>query len=145
MIYNEIYQDIFTVDKYDYMAHCIASDFRMGAGIAIAFQKKFKLKNKLFKIAETQDTSPGSCILIGKVFNLITKKRSSGKPTYKTLEASLKSMRKQLDEKNESSIKILMPKIGCGLDRLQWGEVSEIIQDVFESSNFQITICKWRK
>jgi len=141
MIYEEIKKDIFTMDKNKwYFGHCIASDFGMGAGIAVQFQKKFNLRNKLSN--STEDSSPGSCILINNVFNLITKKRSSGKPTYKTLESSLLNMRNLIV--NDNIQFVAMPQIGCGLDRLSWPVVRKYITNVFDDVDVFITICKWR-
>lgn len=33
-----------------------------------------------------------------------------------------------------------MPRIGCGLDRLQWENVSTIIEEVFEATDIRITV-----
>lgn len=140
MKYREIYKDIFTINKTYYLAHCIASDFYMGAGIAVRFQKKYSLRNKLKK--SQLNTSVGSCVLIKKIFNLITKSRSCGKPTYKTLTSSLKEMKKIIILNNIK--KIAMPKIGCGLDRLQWGFVKNIIIETFEDLDIEILVCKWK-
>ena len=38
--------------------------------------------------------------------------------------------------------KLAMPKIGCGRDRLSWGEVYEIICEVFEDTDVTIVICE---
>ena len=38
--------------------------------------------------------------------------------------------------------KIAMPVIGCGLDRLEWCKVSEIIKEVFEDTDVEILVCK---
>jgi O-acetyl-ADP-ribose deacetylase (regulator of RNase III) len=138
--YKETYKDLFTVDSSYYLVHCIASDFHMGAGIAVLFQKKFSLRNKLKNSIIIDE--PGSCILIGRVFNLITKRRSSGKPTYDTLRASLEKMRNICEWQNIN--KIAMPKIGCGLDRLQWGKVSEMIKEIFNDTSVEILVCKWK-
>lgn len=35
---------------------------------------------------------------------------------------------------------LAMPKIGCGLDRLQWGKVREIIQDKFKDLDIEIEV-----
>lgn len=37
--------------------------------------------------------------------------------------------------------KVAMPVIGCGLDRLQWNKVSEIIKDVFQYEDIEILVC----
>ena len=115
-----------------YFVHCISSDCAMGAGIAVQFQKQFKLRNKLL----LGDTSKG-CVLVDGVFNLITKNKCWEKPTYQSLTYSIQKMLEIIG--NDDSIsKIAMPKIGCGLDRLQWGEVLAIIERevlLFESKN----------
>lgn len=139
MKYNEVRKDLFTVDKSYSLAHCIASDFRMGAGIAVKFQKEFSLRNKLKQYKG--DTSPGSCVFVNNVFNLITKSRSSGKPTYITLTSSLKQMKYLCV--HHMIDKIAMPKIGCGLDRLQWPKVREIIYAIFEDTDIEILVCIW--
>jgi O-acetyl-ADP-ribose deacetylase (regulator of RNase III) len=38
--------------------------------------------------------------------------------------------------------KVAMPIIGCGLDRLQWDKVSEIIKDVFKDTDIEILVCR---
>ena len=35
-----------------------------------------------------------------------------------------------------------MPLIGCGLDRLQWEKVSEIVQEVFKDIDIEIVVCR---
>ena len=42
----------------------------------------------------------------------------------------------------ETITKIAMPVIGCGLDKLSWDKVSEIIQEVFSDSDIEILVCK---
>jgi len=141
MIYNEVHKDLFNVDKSYYLAHCIASDFAMGAGIAVQFQKKFSLRNKLIQTG-SENTFPGSCVLIGRVLNLITKSRSSGKPTYESLKSSLIKMHRLCISFNIN--KIAMPKIGCGLDRLQWGKVKEMLFEIFDDTDIEILVCVWK-
>ena len=38
--------------------------------------------------------------------------------------------------------KIAMPVIGCGLDRLNWDDVSEQIQSIFTDTDVEILVCK---
>lgn len=137
MQYQELYQDLFAVNSTYYLAHCIASDFRMGAGIAVEFQRRFQLRDKL-KIINSH-AAPGTCILVGRVFNLITKMRSSDKPTYETLTAALQEMQKLIVFYQIQQV--AMPKIGCGLDHLQWDQVRMIIQSVFVQNDLEILIC----
>ena len=79
------------------------------------------------------------CVLIDNVFNLITKEKYWHKPTYLTLKKSLQNMRKIVIEKDIKYI--AMPKIGCGLDRLQWVNVKGILNEVFGDLDIEIIVC----
>ena len=103
-------------------------------------QKKFGLRGKIRASGESTDNP--TCILAGGVFNLITKAKSSGKPTYGSLGAALAKMRDIA--RREEITKIAMPKIGCGLDRLQWPRVRASLEGVFADTNIEILVCKWK-
>lgn len=68
----------------------------------------------------------------------VTKEKSFHKPTYKTLQSSLEAMRDHCLTHNV--IGLSMPKIGCGLDGLQWYRVSGIIHQVFQDTNINVTV-----
>lgn len=138
MNYVEKRMNLFEVDDSYHLAHCISSDCMMGAGIAVDFQKKYKLRFKLLSRPFKERKHP-ACIRIGKVYNLITKKFAVGKPTYDSLEQALILMRNQMLE--EGVYKIAMPKIGSGLDRLHWPRIREIIKEVFKDTDIEILIC----
>ena len=148
MKYSEEIRDLFTVPDDYYLAHCISADFGMGKGIVVEFNKRFDLKNKLVSkygsFVNHWDNSTndhkGSCILEERVFNLITKSNYWNKPTYDTLTQALKCMRILALHNNIE--KIAMSIISCGLDRLQWGKVSEIIKEVFADTDVEILVCK---
>jgi O-acetyl-ADP-ribose deacetylase (regulator of RNase III) len=36
--------------------------------------------------------------------------------------------------------KLAMPRIGAGLDKLDWEQVKEVIEDVFEDTDIEITV-----
>lgn len=139
MKYKEVKCNLFEV-RDSYYAHCISSDYALGAGIAVQFQKKFHLKNKLSDIGS--NIYP-DCIFVDGVFNLVTKDKYWHKPTYQSLTKSLELMRDMIinEENNFIKNKIAMPKIGCGLDRLQWGRVREIINEIFKDTDIEITVC----
>ena len=146
MTYREEIRDLFAVPEDYYLAHCISADFGMGRGIVVEFNKRFDMKKKiqiLFSgyLEEFIDNKYKSdCLMVGRVFNLITKERYWQKPTYETMRGALEMMRK-LALKNSVN-KIAMPIIGCGLDKLQWGKVSEIIKDVFNDTDIEILVCR---
>lgn len=126
-------------DKYNF-AHCISSDYALGAGIAVQFQKSFKLKQALKNIGSGKYPD---VIYINGVFNLVTKKLYWHKPTYESITKSLEIMRDMiinLNQTGERITHIAMPKIGCGLDRLQWAKVKEIISEVFNDMNIEILV-----
>lgn len=146
MIYKEEYRDLFSVTDDYYLAHCISADFGMGAGIAVQFNKRFNMKNKLIRSYPTYidkfriDGVHGDCILHDKVFNLITKERYWDKPTYTLLFEALQQMYTLCDMYGIK--KIAMPTIGAGLDKLDWNKVSTLIKDVFKNTDIEILVCR---
>lgn len=135
----EIRKDLFTVPEEYYLAHCISADAKMGAGIAVQFRKRFKL-TPLQDMASRNELEVGKCYKAGRVFNLITKSKYWHKPTYETLTMALRSMKEICIQ--ESIHKVAMPEIGCGLDKLQWGRVKEILNEEFTGVAIEITICR---
>lgn len=132
-------QNIFELDrKKYYFAHCIAADCGMGAGIAVEFNKQFHLKQTLLTYGEILNNFPAT-ILHNRVFNLITKARSSGKPTYVSINETINQMR-ELCEQNKVEY-LAIPKIGCGLDKLSWPLVRTMIDSAFENTNIEILVC----
>lgn len=48
MTIKHINGDLFKIAKEtDYLAHCISKDYALGAGIAVEFQRRFRLREKL--------------------------------------------------------------------------------------------------
>ena len=122
MIFKEVQQDLFTVPQGYYLAHCISGDYALGAGIA----KKF--------------ANVGRALLVDNVFNLVTKQRCFHKPTYDSLYDTLIDMRELCADFGIT--KLAMPLIGCGLDKLDWEQVKDVIDDVFNETDIEILICK---
>ena len=144
MTFAEKKQDIFELSNKDnyYFVQCISSDFKMGKGIALEFNRVFNCKNELvkeFKNFKWENT--GRCIKAKNsiVFHLITKNRYWDKPTYRTLKESLMELKTLCLEQNIK--KLVMPKIGCGLDKLQWNTVKENIIKIFNDTDIEILIC----
>jgi hypothetical protein len=139
MVLREEKRNLFDVGAQYSFAHCISSDCAMGAGIAVDFQKKFHLKQVLLQYTLLERKHP-TCIFEKNVFNLITKEKYSHKPTYNTLQGSLNTMRKLI--LNNDIHYVAMPKIGCGLDKLQWGKVREMIFETFKDiEDLEILVC----
>lgn len=138
MTFQELEQDLFTVEEGYLLAHCISADAKMGAGIAVAFCQHFDL-NSLREQASSKPLDVGSCYRVGRVLNLVTKPKYWQKPSYATLTAALEDMRNQCVQAGID--KIAMPRIGCGLDRLRWDKTRQIIQEVFEETDIDILVC----
>lgn len=132
-------RDLFTVPSDYYLAHCISADFKLGAGIAKVFDEKYSMRRKLFQVYGYCECHSGDVLLIDNVFNLVTKPIYYEKPTYESLRQTLVEMKCIMKRCNIT--KLAMPKIGCGLDRLQWSRVEEIIKDVFSDTKVDILVC----
>lgn len=140
MKYKLIQDDVFN-HKDCYYAHCISRDYALGAGIAVEFDKRYDMRNRLLKLAEEKpETLDEKCIEVENVFNLITKEKYWEKPSYNSLEESLLEMKEKLS-KNKNIKKLVMPKIGCGLDRLSWDKVEPMVQEIFKDLDIEIVVC----
>ena len=119
----------------DTIAHCISTDFKLGAGIARSNERSFPDKKAIASevigpqwIAESQSF----------VYHLITKVRYFHKSTYKALRLSLEAMKNHAESKKV--LRISMPQIGCGLDKLDWRIVRTLIKEVFRPTNIEIIV-----
>lgn len=149
MIYTEEIRDLFTVPNDYILAHCISSDFAMGAGIAVKFTEMGVRDILLSNYSQTWNNT-GYCIPVGLkdriVCNLITKEKCWQKPTYRSLTESLRDLKNWIIQENKSNntvkLKIAMPLIGCGIDRLEWPKVRDIIKTMFEDTDIEILVCR---
>lgn len=148
MKYNEVRGDLFTLPDRFILVHCISSDSRLGMGIAAQFQSIYGVREELFKMKNYDNRTwqgHGFCIITECknriIANLVTKEKYFNKPTYTSLKESLIDLRQQLLQiYGNRLLHIGMPKIGCGLDKLKWEIVSDIIKDIFKNTNFTIQV-----
>ena len=68
----------------------------------------------------------------------MTKKKYSEKPDLQTLAMTLQNMQAHATMHGVSTKAI--PKIGCGLDQMNWEDVVKLLQDIFAYSNLQIVV-----
>lgn len=147
---KEVNMDIFKSNKV-VLVHCISEDCAMGAGIALKFNQKIpRMKQMLKSIIEYNKISYPSAVEfryidtnlgLVTIINMITKKNYYNKPTYNDFKISLEKV-KEICIKNNIK-EITMPKIGCGLDRLNWYKVKNIIKCVFDDTDITINVCVW--
>jgi O-acetyl-ADP-ribose deacetylase (regulator of RNase III) len=137
--FKEIHGDLFTTsDKMSSLAHCVAKDLRMGKGIATFFKKKYGGIDEL----RSQYLEIGSVGVLERdnkyVYYLITKFRSNGLPTLSDLKTSLIQMKNHAVKNGVKMIS--MPRIGSGLDRLNWDQVKDTIIKIFDGTGIKIRV-----
>ena len=135
---SEANGDLFIAPTSSSLAHCISRDCKLGAGIAKIFRQRFGRVEEL-KSMELEVGGVGP-LLMGKrfIYNLVTKEHYWEKSTYDSLTLALISMKEHALKHDVEEIS--MPRIGCGLDRLKWEEVSVILDKVFKGVNIKITV-----
>jgi hypothetical protein len=138
-IYNEINMDLFNRPKEESFAHCVSEDFKMSTGFAQQVKETYKCRANELK---AQKKTVGECAYLKYdnfyIFFLITKQFYHDKPTYQSLEKSLIDLLRQCKTLKVNTIG--MPRIGAGLDLLDWNITSKIINKVYQSSNIQINV-----
>lgn len=158
MNYREEVRDLFEVNsnlaagEEPYcLAHCISADFGMFGGVVVGFNERWDMKNKLVsKYTDLQEEFllEGSQVipievLDGSVnttvYNLVTKQLVSHLPNYQSVVKALIILKAQMQKDNKSRLAI--PKIGCGIDRLEWYVVSELIKAIFSDTDVDILVC----
>lgn len=136
MTFTEIHGNLFDrqLEEGEYYVHCISRDYACGAGIAKEFNKRYDLTQRL-------RTQPWAelCMKVDNVFNLVTKRCYWQKPTMKSLEDSLNQLKFHCTKAVVTKT-LVMPRIGCGLDKLNWNEVQELIKDTFKDTNINIEV-----
>jgi hypothetical protein len=150
MEFEEIKGNLFDhMDQKAAYAHCIANDDNYGAGIAPIFiLKVFKQKQILTEELKSNPwdlTKTGWCCIIAEenkpiACHLITKKHTFGKPNYSTIRTAIVNMRDKLKKIDAWNKHLCMPRIGCGLDRLSWPIVRDIIKEVFKDDDVKISV-----
>ena len=136
--YELIKGDLFTSPRSASLCHCVSQCLEMSKGIAVFFKRKFGGVDTLRK----QNVQVGGVGVLRRqnryVYYLITKEQYFHKPSHDTLTASLEAM--QVHAYMNSVKHIVMPKIGCGLDQLEWDRVQSIIKRVFKGTNMRVSV-----
>lgn len=132
-------RDLFTAPQGYYLAHCISGDCSLGAGVAKQMDIAFDLKAKLQRESSTGWLQTGKCYLIATVFSLVDKETRRDSADYGYLEDALYDMKEIALAKGIK--KIAIPKLGCGMDKLDWAEVYDYIVQVFADTDIEFLIC----
>ncbi|CAH1738137.1 uncharacterized protein LOC114121472 isoform X1 [Aphis gossypii] len=138
-VIEEIDVFLFDMPEEYSLGHCVAQDMRMSAGIAIHFKQVFG------RVGELMDQRPdvGTVAYLQQndryIYYLITKERSNKKPTYDSITAAIKKLRDFIVKHDVK--KLAIPRIGCGLDGLNWSRVRGIIENEFQNIGCTIKVC----
>lgn len=125
---------------------CISADLAMGAGIAVEFNRFFNIKNRMLALKADNDkwfeesgreTNPwdrfitvGKAIYVDPVINMITKNKYWEKPTMDDFKQALTDIIGVVENLKMSKHvvkEIRLPMIGCGIDKLDWGNVRDLL------------------
>ncbi len=127
-------KNLFKSPEEEALGHCISKDCALGAGIALKCRNRYGVEELV-----EQQKGVGECAYVEKkgrrILHLITKVKASDRPTYDNLKLSLRNARRICPEQNITTLAI--PKIVCGLDRLEWSKVETLVNTIFGES----TIC----
>jgi len=86
-------------------------------------------------VAELHPSDEGGKIY---VFYLVTKVLFHHKPTLQSLADSLNQLRDRLIDLKIN--RLVIPKLGCNLDRLDWYQVRGLLSTIFDQQTI-ITVC----
>ena len=123
------------------IGHCISADARMSKGFAQflservprlrrTFRGAHLLKDQVFPFWDSSSRR--------YIYNLVTKENYWDKPDLQTLAITLKNM--QTHAKMHGVSTIAIPRIGCGLDHMNWQDVVKLLRNIFASSDIQIVV-----
>lgn len=142
MTYTELNGSLFDESKEYTLVHCISADFALGAGIAKQFAAMGVKKQLKKQYSANKWRGKGYCLMVTaggyNVANLVTKNMCYNKPTLETVEQALIDLKRQMIAKKIK--KLAMPQIGCGLDKLQWADVSRAIKEIFTYDDVDIRV-----
>jgi hypothetical protein len=120
------------------LAHCVSADFHMSAGIAARFQERFGHRTYL----QTVPSAIGDVVAVPAgplvIFYLVTKARYYHRPTYGALWTTLSALRRQCVLLGIRRVSV--PRLGCGLDHLEWSKVRALIRRIFHGDEVEVTV-----
>ncbi|XP_075161104.1 terminal ADP-ribose protein glycohydrolase 2 [Haematobia irritans] len=118
------------------VVHTISADFAMCSGIGL----QFNCKNNRVTEQLRQDKHTGNVAVLKDqnryVYNLVTKERSHERGTYVALFYALIATRDHMRKHNVT--KLAIPRLGCGIDRLDWFRVKDMLEMVFAEDDVEI-------
>ncbi|KAH8258742.1 hypothetical protein KR038_006477 [Drosophila bunnanda] len=128
--------NLFSAPENYALVHSVSADFAMCAGLNLQFRCKFGHVDDL----KRQNRHTGNVAVLEQggryIYNLVTKERSHEKCTYTALYYALLAMREHMREHGVT--KLAIPRLGCGIDRLDWLRVRSLLDLVFAEDSVDI-------
>jgi len=119
------------------IVHCISADAAMGKGFALQVARMLGTGLRTSIIAS--HPSVGETIFRQGIFHMVTKLYCWQKPARMDFMTALSSLASMV---SRSGYKwLIMPKIGCGLDGLDWKWVQDLIEQAFSLWDGTIVVC----
>ena len=144
--YDEFLQIVYgnensILEQPNSIGHCISADAQMSKGFAQFLSVRVPrlqricrranlLKDQVFPFWDSSSRR--------NIYNLVTKEKYSDKPDLQTLATTLKNMQAHATMHGVSTIAI--PKIGCGLDQMNWLNVVKLLRKIFPYSDIQTVV-----
>jgi O-acetyl-ADP-ribose deacetylase (regulator of RNase III) len=130
--------DLFSAPLDHSLAHCVARDMKMSAGIATEFKNKFQRTEEL--LAQKKNIGEVAYLKEGSryIFYLISKEKSHHKPSFNDLRKCIHELKLLCDQFKIKNVSI--PTIGCGLDNLSWDRVEQALTEVFQYGSTHINV-----
>lgn len=121
-LYGDLFQSQYLNQPNTAILHCVSADYALGAGIAAQIESRYHVRNIL---KSTNRYQYPDCILVNGILNMVTKANYWNKPTYANFELALELVLNVCMQVGITTI--IMPRIGCGLDKLDWEHCRNMI------------------
>lgn len=135
---TEVSGNLFDSESIISLVHCVSADFKMTRGIALTMRRKFGNTNQLRKLNKKVTEIATLEVENRTILYLITKEHYWQKPSYQDLFKSLLNLKKLCEERNIT--RLACPRLGCGLDGLNWDTVRTMLNYVFQNSKIKIKV-----
>ena len=99
---------------------------------------RYSMKVKLKRVYGREKSVVGRALLIESIFNLVDKDGCRDRARLSNIESALNDLKKQCDTWGIKEL--VMPRIGCGRDRLKWVDVRKLIYEIFDNSDINVTV-----
>ena len=138
----EYIKNSLTEKKNIFVVYSISNDWALGKGVAKLLDREFSIKKYYYNNFEKTKVTDVFCTnTVFSLYNLITKEHFWDKPTYDSITDTLVNLKISIIENKLNNYELIMPRIGCGLDKLDWAIIKSIIEDILLDTVPNITIC----